>query len=218
MSSGGFKKGILMAINTYAYIDGYNLYNGIMEPERDRDRKVIATPLGKYRWLNLSKYISTFLPTGYDLVKIHYFTATVRGRPDSKRRQQVYWKALETLSILEQTLGDHVYDPKRGEFVEKQSDVNIALQMYSDAIEYKTNSMVLVSGDSDQIPTIRRIQNLNRGIELFAIFPPRRFSQDIADAIPRNFKTREPTLRDCQFPDIIKIEGRPDIIKPPEWS
>jgi uncharacterized LabA/DUF88 family protein len=189
-----------------------------MEPIRDRDRKVIATPLGKYRWLNLHKYIYSFLPKDYDLVKIHYFTATVRGRPDSKTRQQVYWKALDTLLNLERKLGNQILDPKRGGYVEKQSDVNLALQMFCDAIEGKTNSMVLVCGDSDQVPTIRRIQNLNKGIELFVIFPPNRFSQDIADIITPHFKTSEAVLQATQFPDIIKMDGRPDIIKPPEWS
>jgi len=207
-----------MTIKAYAYVDGYNLYNGIMEPIRDEDHKVIATPLGKCRWLNLHKYIYSFLPKDYELVKIHYFTATVRGRPDSKKRQQIFWKALDTLPNLEKQLGNQIPDPKRGGFLEKQSDVNLALQMYCDAIEGKTNSMILVCGDSDQVPTIRRIQNLNRGIELSVIFPPNRFSQDIADIVSPHYKTREAILSATQFPDIIKVEGISDIIKPPEWS
>lgn len=206
-----------MTIKAYAYIDGYNLYNGIMESARDKYGKVIATPLGKYRWLNLYKYIYSFLPKDYELAKIHYFSATVRGRPESKKRQQIYWKALETIPHLERHLGKHISN-QHGGFIEKQSDVNLALQMYCDALEGTTNSIVLVCGDSDQVPTIRRIQNLNRGIDFFVIFPPNRFSQDIADIVSSHYKTREAILSATQFPDIIKVEGIPDIVKPSEWS
>jgi uncharacterized LabA/DUF88 family protein len=207
-----------MTIKAYAYVDGYNLYNGIMEPIRDGDHNVVAIPLGKYRWLNIHEYIYSFLPKDYDLVKIYYFTATVRGRPDSKKRQQIYWKALDTLPNLERQLGNQIPDPKRGGYVEKQSDVNLALQMYCDASEGKTNSIVLVGGDSDQVPTIRRIQNLNKGIEFFVIFPPKRFSQDIADIITPHYKTSVAILSAAQFPEIIKVDGLSDIIKPSEWS
>ena len=188
-----------------------------MEPKRDEYGKVIARPFRKYLWLNLHTFIYSFLPKEYDLVKIHYFTATVRDNPDSKKRQQLYWKALETIPHLERHLGRQISDGHGG-YVEKQSDVNLALQMYCDALEEKSQSLVLVSGDSDQVPTIKRIHNLTKGIEFFAIFPPYRFSQDIADIIPRTYKVREPSLRANQFPDTIKIDNIPDIIKPLEWS
>jgi len=206
-----------MSINTFAYVDGYNLYNGIMEPTRNADRRILATPFRKYLWLNLHTYIYSFLPKKYNLAKIHYFTATVRGRPESKKRQQIYWKALETIPNLECHLGKHVLDGHGG-YVEKQSDINLALQMYCDAIEGKTNSIVLVCGDSDQVPTVKRIQNLNKGIEFFVIFPPNRFSQDLHDLTGQSFKTRENKLQSNQFTDVIKVRGIPDIIKPPEWS
>jgi len=206
-----------MPINIFAYVDGYNLYNGIMEPVRDQFRRVVDTPLRKYLWLNLHKYILAFLPNDYNLVKIHYFTATVRNNPESKGRQQIYWKALETLPNFQKHLGRHISDGHGG-YTEKQSDVNLALQMYCDSAEGVTSSVVLVSGDSDQVPTIRRIQALNRGVEFFAIFPPNRFSQDIADLVSRSYKTREPILLSSQFPETIHIEGRPDIIKPQKWS
>lgn len=206
-----------MTIRTYAYIDGYNLYNGIMEPIFDASGRIKSIPFRKYLWLNLLTYICSFLPKEYKLEKIHYFTATVRDNPPSKKRQQIYWKALETLPNLELHLGKHIPNGHGG-YIEKQSDVNLALHMYCDAIEGKTNAMVLVCGDSDQVPTIRRIQNLNKGIEFFVIFPPKRFSQDIANIISRHYKTREPTLCANQFPDIIKVNEIPDIIKPPEWS
>jgi len=125
-----------------------------MEPKRDKYGQRLGAPLRKYLWLNLNTFICFFLPKEYDLVKIHYFTATVRDKPESKKRQQIYWKALETIPNLERHLGKHISDGHGG-YIEKQSDVNLALQMYCDILEGKTNSIVLVTGDSDQVPRLK---------------------------------------------------------------
>jgi uncharacterized LabA/DUF88 family protein len=202
-------------IRTIAYVDGYNLYNGLMDERYVINGNSTPKPLRKYLWLNLHSFILSYLPKDTELTKIHYFTAPIRRKPDSKKRQQMYWKALQTLPNIEFHYGRFKDDEER--WAEKQTDVRIALQMYSDAIATDVKRMVLISGDSDQVPTIEYINALKQGIELCAIFPPFRHPDELKDLIPNHHHIKYKRLRDHQFPDVIKRGNAPDIIKPPEW-
>lgn len=203
-------------MKTFAYVDGYNLYNGLMDKDNHIPGDVSDTPLRKYLWLNLHSFIYSYLPKECELEKVYYFTATVRDNPESKKRQEVFWKALRTLPSIDIQLGRHI--PYKSRYTEKQSDVKMALQMYCDARDTDVKAMVLVGGDSDQVPTIQRILALNKGIELFVIFPPLRESDDIKALIKNQFKIKRKNLQRHQFPDVIKRNNFPDIVRPKEWT
>jgi hypothetical protein len=67
-----------------AYIDGFNLYNGLREKHRRR-----------YLWLDLEALCQSLLLPDQQLVSVRYFTAPVRRQPASLRRQQKFWNALD---------------------------------------------------------------------------------------------------------------------------
>jgi hypothetical protein len=92
----------------YAYVDGYNLYHGMMDQSYMIPGDSSPTPLRKYLWLNLHTFILSFFPQYYSLERIHYFTAPVRDNPDSYERQKKYWKALKSLPNLKIHLGKHI--------------------------------------------------------------------------------------------------------------
>jgi uncharacterized LabA/DUF88 family protein len=78
----------------YIYVDGFNLFYGILKGS-------------KYKWLNLEELCKFYFPK-YNIVKIKYFTALVKERNDDKEspiNQQVYIRALHTLSNFEKILG-----------------------------------------------------------------------------------------------------------------
>jgi uncharacterized LabA/DUF88 family protein len=62
---------------------------------------------------------------------------------------------------------------------EKRTDVNIAVTMLLDCFHDRVDTLVLVSADSDQIPTIQAIRNNFPSKSLKAYFPPERSSSDI---------------------------------------
>ena len=66
------------------YIDGYNLYYGQREEYGD-----------SYNWLDLQALATSFLKPDMELISVKYFTATRGGETGSKRRQQIYLKALQ---------------------------------------------------------------------------------------------------------------------------
>lgn len=203
---------------TIAYVDGYNLYHGMMDRKNNVPNDSSQTPLRKYLWLNLFTFISSFLPLECKLARINYFTAPIRDNPASLERQHTYWKALESFSTLRIQTGKHI---KKGEsYAEKQTDIKMALQMYDDAFhEIDLEVMVLVSADSDQVPTIERIHSLNKNIEFYAIFPPCRRSDDLIKLIGQHrcFKTKYKRLKEHQFPDTIESQNY-SVSKPIEWD
>lgn len=74
---------------TNVYVDAFNLYYGCLK----------GTP---YRWLDLGSLCRRLLPRD-EIGRIRYFTATVSARPDNPgapQRQQVYLRALTTISDL----------------------------------------------------------------------------------------------------------------------
>jgi hypothetical protein len=152
------------------YIDGFNLYYGICADRPD------------WKWLNFQAFFEMLRPRE-DVVSIKYFTAIVdRKKTESVRRdrQLLYLKALSTLSKVEVVRG--VFQPRdalceatcREQYSvskEKKTDVNIAIRMMQDCLDNATDSIVLVSGDSDQEPAIHWIQKRYPQIALTVYLP-----------------------------------------------
>jgi len=202
--------------NTFTYIDGFNLYNGMMDENNYIPGDPSPIPLRKYLWLNLHDLILSYLPLDYKISKLYYFTSPILNDEPAKKRQQVYWKAIKRIPGADIQLGK--FKPSGNSTAEKQTDVKIALQMYCDALENDDICMVLMSGDSDQVPTLKRIIGLKKNIELYVLFPPSRVSEDLRDLIPNHCSIGYKHLRAYQFPDVIHRGNAPDIIRPIEWT
>ena len=211
----------------HAYVDGFNLYRGMMDPKNNMPGAAFPPPvLRQFLWLNLDGYIRSFFSEEYSLDWIHYFTAPIKDNPKSLERQETYWKALESIPHLTIHLGVNArrYNKKREviRYEEKQSDVRFALQALEDSFTLpELNSIVFVCADADQVPTIERIKVLKPDIELILIYPPLRHSGDLEKLVPNPYKTNYIPLRDNQFPDIVEYEREGNTItvsKPPEWD
>ena len=117
-------------------MDGFNLYYGSLK----------GTP---YKWLNLAE-MGRLLLARYRINQIKYFTARVKSRqsdPDQHVRQQIYFRALETIPNLSIIEGHFLTKPCRMPLVvpigstrtvnvmkteEKGSDVNLACHLIND--------------------------------------------------------------------------------------
>lgn len=135
-----------------AYIDGFNLYFGLKEKKWNQ-----------FYWLNLLKLSELLLKENQQLIKVKYFTSKVRNNPEKEKRQRTYIEALETLDNFEIFYGkyqDNFFECKRCGIKystpnEKMTDVNIAVEMLSDAYANAYDAALLISGDSDLIPPIK---------------------------------------------------------------
>jgi uncharacterized LabA/DUF88 family protein len=202
-------------MKTFAYVDGFNLYGGLMDKRYRVPGVSSQVPLRKYLWLKLDDFILSFLPKQYRLEQIKYFSAPIKGNPPKQYRQEAYLKALTTINNLSIILGKHILSGSR--YSEKQTDVLMALHMYKDAQDSDHKALVLVSGDSDQVPTINWIRELNKGIEFHVIFPPFRVSKDLRGLADFHYRTKWRRLQKYQFTDPVIGQGF-SVNKPKEWN
>lgn len=77
-------------LKTIVYVDGYNLYYGLLR----------RSP---YKWLDLTSLFQNYvLSNDVDVVEVRYYTAPVLGKisddPQSQQRQRVYLQALRKMS------------------------------------------------------------------------------------------------------------------------
>jgi hypothetical protein len=88
---------------------------------------------------------------------------------------------------------------------EKQTDVGIAVKMVTDALLRKVDRLVLLTADSDQIPTAKFLNKLPN-IALTLIYPPNRgpMARDLGKQIPDRHELTAGRLETCVFPRTVK--------------
>jgi len=214
-----------LAKRSIVYIDGFNVYYGLLRG-------------GKYKgckWLNLEKLFTRLRPLD-DLQRVKYFTAFW---PDaSGDRHKLYVQALASCPLVEVILGRFknkwfkcgverhlcaLSGDQRGYrgWEEKETDVNIALHMLDDAYRSACDTMVLVSGDSNLIPALHLVRSRSPGtkIVLYVPGPHDRFRlaselravADDARSLPAGL------LPACQFTNRVSLSGGASVEKPLSW-
>lgn len=196
-----------------AYIDGYNLYWGIKDAR-----------LRRFLWLDLQQMVREFLLERQALVATKYFTSRVTEPQDSVRRQSAYIDALKSrgTEIIE---GRHGRELDRCECgrtyassAEKMTDVNIALSIVRDAHRKQFDTAVLVTGDSDQVPTIQMIRQEYPQLRVVVLFPPERVSKHLKQAAHVSLNINENHLRSCQLPNQVPVGNGVIVNRPEAWG
>jgi len=152
---------------TIAYVDGYNLYYGLLKGTH-------------WKWLDLEAFVKAQLRDDHEILVVKYFTAPIKTYPHDTAavdRQKIYLQALSSRARMSVQLGYYsknatlfpAYEEpckscernpqEKGvlrvvKLEEKQSDVNIACAMLTDAFRNAADSFVLVSGDTDFITPV----------------------------------------------------------------
>jgi len=194
------------------YVDGFNLYFGL----KTKGWK-------KYYWLNIQKLAKSLLKKDQKLVYTKYFTSRVRQNEAKQKRQNKFIESLETLKDFSIYYGKYLINDhtcsncgyKTTIPSEKMTDVNIAVEMLSDAYQDRYDIAIIISADSDLTGTIKSIRNLFPEKKVIAAFPPSRTSWELKQVVNAYFIIGEGKLRKSQFPkEVVKENGY--IIKRPE--
>ncbi|HEX2609354.1 MAG TPA: NYN domain-containing protein [Flavisolibacter sp.] len=144
------------------YFDGFNFYNGL------KDKSKIDRSWRNYYWLDFVKLCNQFLdPSYHTLAKVKYFTAPPKNR-EKQRKQQVLFNANRALNpdlflYISGNYQDKSIECHKCHKIftvpeEKRTDVGIAIEMMVDCINNVAYLLILVTADSDQIPTIKAIK------------------------------------------------------------
>jgi uncharacterized LabA/DUF88 family protein len=220
-------------LRTYAYVDGYNLYHGIIDPRNkvpdgfnahSKDR-----PWGNLLWLDLEKFIKSYNLPYVNLAKIKFFEAP-SYKVSSLQRQQNYKNALLTLNTVDdqsffggEFKTNDIKCPNCGEKIthhtEKRTDVSIAVELMGDFYLGNCEAMVIIGGDTDFFPAIEKIMLFDPNFLIYIIFPPHRSSMIMKKLVGNNRcrKIDYKRLVRYQFPTRLVLDGH-IIEKPIEYK
>ena len=199
------------------YIDAFNWYYGIF----------IHRP--EWKWLNIQSFFES-LRLDEDVVGIRFFTAIVHPNhhTSTKRdRQKRYLTALKSQPKIEVVLGKYQertvtcqaapcprhLDYQVGE--EKKTDVNIAVRLIDDAINQRTDSMVVVSADSDLEPAVEWVRKNYPAIKVSVYLPT--LPEEAAQRRNDNYQRMKVTCRLLPLTDIAR-HLLPSVVHLPDGS
>ncbi len=198
-----------------AYIDGFNFYYGLRQH-----------PWKKYYWLDVVKLIESFLRPNQELIAVKYFSA----RPtdvDKRKRQDAFFQANKENPKFKLILGKYL--KKEIEcfkchniiqtYEEKESDVRFATQIVADAFMHNCDAAIIISADSDMIPSIELAKEAK--IRVYIYFPPNQFSSNLAtmgSGLPLQMRRYEKKFRDALLPDKITLSNGFELSIPTKWK
>lgn len=197
------------------YVDGFNLYFGMKNSGRN-----------DVLWLNIQALAKNLLKPAQELVFVKYFTSRVRNNPPKEKRQKTYIEAIETLSDCRIYYGNyqahvetcracgHTYPYSN----EKMTDVNIAVEILTDAYLDRYDMALLITGDSDLIPPINAVHGLFPNKRVFVAFPPNRHNISVDQAAKGSIIIGRKKLKDSQFPDEVTKNNGFVLTRPIEWT
>ena len=139
------------------FVDGSNFYHSIKGSFDLHDNEVDFTKL-----INILKGDRL-------LIDVYYYNAPL----DRGYNEKVYWNQQKFFAELSKIPGFHVVlcnmrktiKGGKPEFTVKGDDIYLATDMVSLAYENKYDIAILVSGDGDFVPAIKRVQKLGKNVE-----------------------------------------------------
>ena len=209
-----------------AYIDGFNLYYGLLDDNPD------------LRWLDLEALARALRPSD-DLVKVRYCTATVSALDDPQRpaRQQAYLRSLRSLPLVEVTFGRFETREKTRRLVhpapgqnpevrvyqteEKGSDVNLATHLILDGVEGLYEQAVVISNDSDLEAPIRECNRRFGPVHIVSPYPfgpqYKNYSNDLRSAAASYVALDPALVGAAQLPDVVHLPNGKQVWRPDTW-
>ena len=200
------------------YIDGFNLYYGLKSKGWRR-----------YYWLDIHKIALSILRPHQKLTAVKYFTARISanpGSPGKHKRQATFLDVLETLPDTKIYYGHYLTKSATCRNCgytwdipeEKMTDVNISVQMVTDAFNNNFDTAFLVSGDSDLAAPVETILQCYPEKRVIVVSPPNRQSRKLKSLATGYINLGEALLRNNLLPDTYI---RPDgmiLTRPPQWK
>ena len=199
------------------FIDGFNVYHAL-----DDDPKY-----HKYKWLDYSTLAKRFVSKQDQVVDIFYFTAYAHWNPKKMARHQLLVRGLMA-SGVKVVFGkfknrDHecrLCGGRYSTFEEKQTDVNIAIKLFQSAINNDFDTAIIVSGDSDLIPSIEAVKTTFPTKQVGLVVPIGRRAKELTSVCDFRIKMKEIHLRTSPFPDTIVLDSIKNIVlqRPLSWK
>ncbi|ANV98345.1 hypothetical protein BBW65_05810 [Helicobacter enhydrae] len=199
-----------------AYIDGFNLYYAI---------KQLKTPL--FKWIDLKKLCENYLKDSDQLIDVYLFTALVKynpANPQQTKRQKIYLKAQQSRGIkiiLGRFKSKYPFckncNTTYHSYEEKESDINIAIQLIEDAYENRFDKAFVITADTDLSSTLSRVRMLFPQKNIILLVPPLKLKEarDLTSC-NRWIEIKKSHIKKSLLPENIYFNGE-KICIPQEW-
>lgn len=203
------------------YIDGFNLYHPIKRMGRENNHLKWASlwELGE----NLTR------PQGQELVKVVFCTAVPSVRQDvgQRDRHERFNDAQRACGVdilpghyVPEDIEENGIPTGNQKWTEKQTDINVALELIMDGLDDVYDVALLLSADTDQVATARVFTErlLDRGKTLIGVAPPDRSTPNgYGQYGIRGVKLKKFDIERCIMPAELLLGDRL-ICRPPEYD
>ena len=197
------------------FIDGFNLYHALLENKR----------YNRYKWIDLYSLAKKFISKNDKIEEIYYFTALATWSTDKVKRHKLFIKAQEIKGariiygeFKKRDKYCRICKNTYQTFEEKQTDVNIAIQLFKLAIQEKYDKALIISGDSDLIPSIEAVKSTFPSKQIGVIIPIGRRAEQLKQTCDFYMKIKEKHLKASMLPDVINLGDGKKIERPKHWK
>ncbi len=178
----------------------------------------------KLKWLDLWKLAEGLCDPNETVEKVYYFSAFATWKPEAHKRHRDYVDAIVSKGVTK-VMGQFKEKPtkclncgaawKRHE--EKETDVHIAVQIISDACHKAYDHAILITGDTDQAPTIKKAKALHPAGKFSVWAPPKRNRG--CHSLGTVYEIRKSRIEKCRLPDrVLATDGSLIVECPPKYK
>lgn len=201
------------------YIDGYNFYYGL---------KNGGAKWKRVYWLDIVRFFEHMMLPDQELVEVNYYSA----RPVDDQQAYDNQDELFSANVANPKFKLHLGRYKKKKFKcqncgfknktyeEKESDVRVATGMLVDMFEKRCDITIIVSADSDMIPSVEIIKEIDPHHPVHAFIPPNQKSFALKNKCDttvwlEHYKSR---FIQSMLPDEIMLSNGHTLHRPLNWK
>ncbi|MCI0435004.1 MAG: NYN domain-containing protein [Gemmatimonadetes bacterium] len=208
-------------------VDGFNVYHSL-----DQLQKVTGASV---KWLDVRRLCGAYLQAvrqhvgeRAELAGVHYFSARpaflLHRKPDTVARFDLYMRALRETGVgvnLSQFKRKDITCPRclksftRHE--EKETDVALAMKLVEVFVTDECDTAVLVTGDTDLIPSVRTLNLILPRSQIGVAFPVLRQNIELQRTANYWFRINQKDIQRAQFPPDFVLSDGTILSKPRRW-
>lgn len=201
------------------YVDGYNFYYGL---------KHGGSTWKRLYWLDIVKFFERMMLPDQELVEVNYYSACPLDDQQAADNQDVLFSANKLNPKFKLHLGR--YKKKKFKcqncgykiktYEEKESDVRVATGMLVDMFAKRCDITIVVSADSDMIPSVEIIKSFNPTHPVHAFIPPNQKSFALVSKCDTTVWLSRYKARFVQsmLPDEVLLENGYVLRRPENWK
>lgn len=103
-------------------------------------------------------------------------------------------------------------------YEEKRTDVNIAINLFKEALHDNYDIAIIISGDSDLIPAIESAKSAFPEKQFGIVTPINRSAEELKHAAHFHMKMKEKHLMSCRFDDDVTLTDGQVLTCPASWK